>query len=436
MALDNPPRSRPLPALTKGGSIRAVQPHESAVLGPVRIPEAGAVHQRVRQPRPTALAKDFATLLYLLDSDEHREILVGENRPRWNLMSARAQLGDKPMTDVDYLRIRAELERLEVTDKPLKWSTEDVYGALQVVAQGDCFDPLRDYVRAFPEWDKTQRIEDELARRIGINFMEDGGPIQARYLKRWMLGAIGRALQPGLKADSMLVLSGPQERYKSTFLRELFGDEWVMESKLDVEDKDGASAMGLYWCVEWAELTAMRRADAEAVKHFLSIKADTYRPPYGRELRTVPRRAVVCGTTNETEFLQDPTGHRRFWVVNVSRPIDFQWVRDNRAQLWAEARAAYEAGEQTYLTLDEREEHRKQAEDFVQVDEWEDPIKEFLEDLKFDTFKLADVADKALALSAKQLDMGTQKRIASILRRQGCTKGGGGKQGAKVWRKK
>ena len=98
----------------------------------------------------------------------------------------------------------------------------------------------------------------------------------------------------------------------------------------------------------------MKSADRDAVKHALSMQEEKYRPPYGREVVMRPRRGVRVGSTNERQFLNDPTGARRFWLLEVTRAIDIPWVMAHRDQLWAQADALYARGDRWWF---EKTEH-------------------------------------------------------------------------------
>ncbi|WP_240076939.1 virulence-associated E family protein, partial [Enterococcus faecalis] len=67
--------------------------------------------------------------------------------------------------------------------------------------------------------------------------------------------------------------------------------------------------------MEMGELSATKKADIEATKHFISKQEDIFRVAYGRHKSYFKRRCVFWGTTNDNEFLRDKTGNRRFWPV-------------------------------------------------------------------------------------------------------------------------
>jgi hypothetical protein len=66
-----------------------------------------------------------------------------------------------------------------------------------------------------------------------------------------------------------------------------------------------------------------------------------------------PRQCVIICTTNKRAYLYDLTGNRRFWPMWIDTPINIEWLRKYRAQLFAEAFALYQAGERYAPTREE-----------------------------------------------------------------------------------
>ena len=105
--------------------------------------------------------------------------------------------------------------------------------------------------------------------------------------------------------------------------------------------------------MEVGELAGMRKAEAETIKLYISKQADRFRPAYGRRLQEFPRQCIFIGTTNESEFLRDTTGNRRFWVVDTPLdPVKDMWTELTPATVrlvWGEAVELYKRGESLFL---------------------------------------------------------------------------------------
>ncbi|APB34908.1 Putative P-loop ATPase, partial [Gloeomargarita lithophora Alchichica-D10] len=128
--------------------------------------------------------------------------------------------------------------------------------------------------------------------------------------------------------------------------------------------------------MEWSEFDqVIGQRQASQIKSFLSRRVDRFRPPYGRMVREYPRRGVICGSTNQPEFLNDPTGSRRFWVIPTGTArIDTALLQRERDGIWAAAVQAYKDGEQWWLDYDLEQESEQLNCDYQQTDPWQDVI--------------------------------------------------------------
>lgn len=249
------------------------------------------------------------------------------------------------------------------------------------------FHPLRDYLDGL-NWDGRERLSTWLERCLDAN-----GPSQ--YLtavgKRFMVSAVARSMKPGCQVDHVLVLEGPQGIGKSETARILtVRPEWFADDMPDIHSKDAAIQLCGKWIIELAELAAVRRAEIEGVKAFLSREVDVFRPPYGRRSVSVPRQCVFIATTNEALYLRDPTGNRRFWPVSCGR-IDLDALRAECDQLWAEAVQLFHAGEQWHPTENECALAATEQTQRVLVTELEEEISEFLDPMAADGVREIDI---------------------------------------------
>jgi len=223
----------------------------------------------------------------------------------------------------------------------------------ELVAHDNTVHPVREYLNGLT-WDGTARLTTWLIEYLGAvgtaAYLEAVG-------RKFLISAVARICSPGCQVDHTLVIESGQGWKKSTALRVMaVRPEWFTDELPDVHSKDAGMQVRAHWIVELGELAALRRSDIEPMKAFLTRRYDDFRPPYQRRNVQTPRQCVFTGSTNDQQYLRDPTGNRRFWPVRLSTPLsdaDLAALEGARDQLWAEALAAYRAGEPWHLTHDE-----------------------------------------------------------------------------------
>ena len=216
----------------------------------------------------------------------------------------------------------------------------------------------------------------------------------------------------------MLVLEGKQGAGKSRACRVLAG-EYFSDDLPDIHGKDAAQHLRGKWLIEVAELSAISKADAEALKSFISRPEEKYRPPYGRKEVTEPRQCVFVGTTNRATYLKDETGARRFWPVKVGF-IDIDALTRDRDQLFAEAVAAYRAGAEWWPDAAfEREHIAPEQRQRFDTDPWDQTIRDYA--LGRERVAVMEIAETALSLDKGEVGTTEQRRITSVLTEMGWT---------------
>lgn len=287
-------------------------------------------------------------------------------------------------TDTDDLRVVAWLQRAH----GLAAGKDCARAAVDLVASETVIEPVRDYLLA-QRWDGEPRIDFWLQVLLGVP--------DSRYARRvgamWLVQAVARTLEPGCKADGVLVLEGGQGLRKSSFLRDLCGGlRYFREGIGDIHQKDTLLAMASAWVVEMRENPGISGREIEAYKTFIDRQDDFYRAPYDARPQSHLRRCVLAATTNLEQYLRDDTGARRWWPVTCA-PADPAEVLDQlaevRNQLWAEAVARYRAaapgmparedgGEQWWVEADDPDFVREQDQRFEE-DEREDALRRALD---------------------------------------------------------
>lgn len=215
----------------------------------------------------------------------------------------------------------------------------DVGRQLIYEARLNHYDPLRDYLLGLT-WDGTSRLDTWLHAYCGA---EDTAYTRS-IGRRWLISCAARGINPGCKVDTMLILESDKQGVGKSTLFEVLGGKWYSASAIEVQNKDSNLLVASSWIIEMAELQGFRSVDFNRMKAFLSQSFDKFRRPYGTDIETSKRRAVLGGTTNERVYLTDNTGNRRYWSVQVGR-IDIGAVERDRDQLFAEAVHLYLAAD-------------------------------------------------------------------------------------------
>jgi predicted P-loop ATPase len=121
--------------------------------------------------------------------------------------------------------------------------------------------------------------------------------------------------------------------------------EWFTDTVCFAEDdRRFMESISGCWIGEVPELKGVSQTDVRTLKNILSRVVDSARLAYGRTKTKMPRQCILIGTTNESVYLRDETGNRRFWPVKVGT-VDIEKLKTDRDQLWAEAVHRFNAGE-------------------------------------------------------------------------------------------
>lgn len=292
-------------------------------------------------------------------------------------------------------------------------SVQDVEAAIATAATDRPFHPIRQYLRSL-DWDGVSRLS-EMARV----YLAATEPHHAVMVRKFMIGAAARALNPGCKLDTALMLVGAQGIGKSTFFSILGGD-WHADSFVDITSKDSFIQIHSAWLYELAELENVVTGRAESrLKAWITSAHDTFRAPFTKTAQRHPRAVVLCGTTNRSQFLTDDTGSRRFWIVPVGQRIPRELLTAIRDQLWAEAMAAAESGESWWLDDDTDQAREAANVDHLEEDSWHSEIAEWLAQPTLRETTVTEVLRSALKVDIDRQDRWAQIRVARGLQLAG-----------------
>ena len=319
--------------------------------------------------------------------------------------------------DTDIMYIESEMDKLGI-NSPAK-----VRPGVDIVARENWINPPLEYFENI-KWDNKPRLQTWLQYYLGATGDTD---YLAAVGMAWLVAGVARIYTPGCKAENMLVLEGHQGTQKSTALRvlatigkgcdeESYFCDTVSFSK--IYDKD--TTMILHsgkLIVEFQELAKLGSREIEEVKTWMSIQEDMIRLPYGHDVEMYPRQFIMAGTTNESHYLKDDTGNRRFWPVKCGN-IDIAALKNDREQLWAEAVWMYKNKAQWWIENSSPVFSAAKLEQDLRFieDLWAQPIESYVEWKQFVT--VPDILLHFKIETAEQ-NKGHQQRVVGVLKRLG-----------------
>jgi hypothetical protein len=294
------------------------------------------------------------------------------------------------------------------------------------LAHKHSFHPVRQYLEGV-FWDGKPRLDRWLVTYAGAA----DTPLVRAFGSKHLLAAVLRVLQPGAKHDAMLVLEGPQGIGKSSLIRALAGDDWFSDAlTVGEESRKVIELTSGVWLGEIAELKGLGNREAEQVKAMLSRQSDRARLAYGRMMTDRQRQFVLFGSVNDSQYLRDLTGNRRFWPVRCGK-IDEAALRRDRDQIWAEAAHRQAQDERIELPPDLWAAAAIEQDQRVLTDPWQMKLEPLLEG-KVGHVEIAQI-NQCLGLEAKHQNGQVGQRIAAIMARLGFARTRLRRNGARVY---
>ena len=275
-------------------------------------------------------------------------------------------------------------------------------------------------------------LPKEVWDNIAFHIFNSKSPQHSVHFQRQMIAAVARTYQQPCKVDTALILQTDSQGEGKEAIWEALGGEWYCSSLGSIggnNHKDTLITLHSAWFHNWGEIDRIfGMQSSENIKHFMSEQRDNFRYPHERTNSLKDRKCILVGTTNKRNFINDPTGNRRFPIISTNR-INAEWVLEHRDQIFASAKNDYLDGVRWWYDKKEIIELNNQAMQFAAHDPLLEQIEEVLETYERDEIcvrVVVDLLNPNLSIEAqkeKRMESKYTRAIATRLQQLGWIKG-------------
>jgi predicted P-loop ATPase len=301
----------------------------------------------------------------------------------------------------------------------------DAPDCLVYQAKKHSYHPVREYLNHIKNDNDVVPVD---ISNLASKYLNSTNPLHDTMLRKTLIGAVARVMDPGCKFDTCLVLVGATGIGKSTFFKTLASPAWFCDTAQE-KDKDFLLLIHSTWIYELAELeTKTGKKDPGEIKALLSASTDKFRAPYAAAMEDRDRKSIFVATCNRRDFLRDETGSRRYWVIPVPNAmhekIDVSGLLENRDAIWKAAAIAYANGEKPFLNIQDELSSEQENKAYEPEDIWLAPMEHWLNKLRLEPqFTTAQALIGAGLRQRDHLSSDDQRRAAHVLRELGCVQG-------------
>ena len=263
---------------------------------------------------------------------------------RKNSITRNIELSGRPIDDSDINSIFLDSKAV------FKESSKDLVTSILFSNRISTYNPLHEFF----EQDLFQPINYKYPNLdLLIRSVKSDTPDYDMYITRWLVSAVASAY--GIHSPLVLIFSGQKQGTgKTHWFRYLLPKELrylFAESKMDA-GKDDEILMCKKWFILDDEYGGKSKKEDKRLKELTSKEFINVREPYGRVSLDLRRLSVFCGTTNETQILNDSTGNRRQIPIHILDIDHDLYNQCDKAALWRELYFMFQDGVQ-YTILKE-----------------------------------------------------------------------------------
>jgi predicted P-loop ATPase len=333
---------------------------------------------------------------------------------RKNVVTRNVELNGRPIDDSDINSIFLDCKAV------FKEATKDLVTSIIFSNRIETYNPLHEF------FEDELHIEEECHNVTHLlNSIITDTPNADRFILKWLVSVVASAY--GNHSPLVLIFSGEKQGTGKTHwfryllpkqLRYLFA-----ESKMDA-GKDDEILMCKKLIILDDEYGGKSKKEEKRLKELTSKEFINVREPYGRVSLDLRRLAVFCGTSNETQILNDPTGNRRQIPIHIVDINQDAYNKCDKVGLWRELYAMYRDGWNYTILRQDIQELNESTNEFKHSTPEEDLIHKKLSPANSESYgewmSLTDI-QQYLMIETKFNYLNTQ-RIGSILTALGYQK--------------
>lgn len=273
---------------------------------------------------------------------------------RRNVFTRKIEINGKDFTDVEFNSVYVSAKK--VFDKSI--TTEMIQRIIDSSFTQD-YNPFFEFYSRYEDYECDGSIDKYLnCFDVGEN------KLFKDLFKKWFVSIIASTY--GSHSPLVLVFTGIQGNGKTETFRRLLPKElshYYAESRLDLgKDDEILMTRKLIICDD--EFGGKSKQESKKLKELTSKQIFSIREPYARYSIDLRRLAVLCGTGNEKEILNDATGNRRIIPIEI-KSINFDSINEvDRISMFMEAHRLYKDGYNWQIGKDDIEKLNKGTEIF------------------------------------------------------------------------
>ena len=178
------------------------------------------------------------------------------------------------------------------------------------------YDPFQAYLTSLTPWDQSTDHIQQLAETVSTT----NDALWASWLRKWLVALVGTLGGTGVVNQTVLVLAGAQGVGKTTWIENLVPallKNYAFSGTVEPGNKDTLIHLAECMLINLDELENLSKSEVGALKSLITQATINLRRPYARGSEKLARRASFAGSINSRQFLNDPSGSRRFLCVDV-----------------------------------------------------------------------------------------------------------------------